>query len=94
MKAVLIRRAALALVLAVVTALAADAHTGDEAGLEFVAADEVRTTQSSPRRIVIVDVRTADEFQDARIKGAISIPLAELDRRMGEIPRQGLVVLY
>lgn len=94
MKTVFIRRAALVLTLAVVTALVADAHTGDEAGLEFVAADELRRMQSSPQRIVIVDVRTPAEFQDARIKSAINVPLAELERRVSEIPRQGLVVLY
>lgn len=94
MKAVFIRLAALALVLAAVTTLAADAHTGDEAGLEFVAVDALRRMQSSPRRIVIVDVRTPAEFQDAHIKDAINVPLAELERRVGEIPRQGLVVLY
>lgn len=94
MKTVFIRRAALMLVLAVVTALAADADTGDEAGLEFVAADELRRMQSSPQRIVIVDVRTPAEFQDSRIKSAINVPLAEIERRVGEIPRQGLVVLY
>ena len=94
MKAVFIRLAALALVLAAVTTLAADANTVDEAGLEFVAADALRSMQSSPRRIVIVDVRTPAEFQDARIKDAINVPLAELERRVGEIPRQGLVVLY
>jgi len=94
MKAVFIRLAALALMLAAVTTLAADANTVDEAGLEFVAADALRSMQSSPRRIVIVDVRTPAEFQDARIKDAINVPLAELERRVGEIPRQGLVVLY
>lgn len=93
MKAVFIIGVALALVLAAVPALVADPHAGDEAGLEFIAADELRRMQSSPRRILVIDVRTPDEFQDARIKGAINVPLAELERRMGEIPRQGLVVL-
>jgi rhodanese-related sulfurtransferase len=39
-------------------------------------------------------VRTADEFRDAHIVGAVSVPLEEIERRRGEIPRQGLVVLY
>ena len=94
MKAVFIRRTALALVLAAVTAFAADAHTDDEAGLEFVAADELQSMQYSPLRILIVDVRTPAEFQDSHIKDAVNVPLTELERRVGEIPRQGLVVLY
>jgi hypothetical protein len=94
MKAAFIRCAALALVLAATAILAADAHTGDEAGLEFVSADALRSLQSTPRRIVIVDVRTPAEFKEAHIKGSINVPLDELERRVGEIPRQGLVVLY
>lgn len=94
MQAVFIRRAMLALVVLAAAMLDADAHAGDEAGLEFIGADALRRMQSSPARIVIVDVRTPAEFEDAHIKGAINVPLADLEGRVGEIPRQGLVVLY
>jgi hypothetical protein len=93
MKATFIRRAALALVLEAAI-LDAGAHTGDEVGLEFVSVDALRGLQSTPRRIVIVDVRTPAEFKEARIKGSINVPLDELERRVAEILRQGLVVLY
>jgi 3-mercaptopyruvate sulfurtransferase SseA len=69
------------------------AATGEE-GLEFVGADEVRKLQQTAKRPVLIDVRTADEFRDAHITGAVNIPLAEFERRRGEVPRQGLVVLY
>jgi hypothetical protein len=94
MRAVFIHRTALALVLAAVAACAVNAHPGDEAGLEFITADELRSMQYTPLRILIVDVRTPAEFQDSHIKDAVNVPLTELEQRVGEIPRQGLVVLY
>jgi hypothetical protein len=69
------------------------AATGEE-GVELVGVDEVRKLQQSPRRPLLIDVRTADEFRDVRITGAVNIPLGEIERRRGEVPREGLVVLY
>jgi hypothetical protein len=69
------------------------AATGEE-GVTFVGVDEVRKLQQSPKRPTLIDVRTADEFRDAHITGAVNIPLGEFERRRGEVPRQGLVVLY
>jgi phage shock protein E len=42
----------------------------------------------------IVDVRTPDEFRDGAYPGAKNIPLSELGRRLGEIPKDKPVVLY
>ena len=42
----------------------------------------------------IVDVRTTDEFRDGAYPGATNIPLSDLARRMGEIPKDKPVVLY
>jgi len=70
------------------------AHADGEEGVAFIAADDVRRFQTSPRRMLIVDVRSAAEYQEARIAGAVNVPLTELERRYTEIPRDGLVVLY
>ena len=43
---------------------------------------------------IIVDVRTPDEFRDGAYPGAKNIPLADLGRRLGEIPKDRPVVLY
>ena len=43
---------------------------------------------------IIVDVRTPDEFRDGAFPGAKNIPLADLGRRMAEIPKDKPVVLY
>ena len=45
-------------------------------------------------KIQVVDVRSRQEYLTRHIKGAVSIPLDTVELRVGEIPRQGLVVLY
>jgi rhodanese-related sulfurtransferase len=44
--------------------------------------------------LVFVDLRPAAEFSRGRLPHALSIPLPELRRRYGEIPRTELVILY
>ena len=43
---------------------------------------------------VLVDVRPAEEFQAGHITGARSIPLAELEQRLAELPADSEVVAY
>ncbi len=42
----------------------------------------------------IVDVRSPEEFRDGAYPGAVNIPLQDLARRAGEIPKEKPVVLY
>jgi rhodanese-related sulfurtransferase/DNA-binding HxlR family transcriptional regulator len=44
--------------------------------------------------IVLVDVRPADEFASGHIEGARSVPLAELEQRLAELPADREVVAY
>lgn len=43
---------------------------------------------------LFVDVRGQDEYETAHIPGALSIPLAQLGSRYGELPRQAEVLTY
>jgi 3-mercaptopyruvate sulfurtransferase SseA len=45
-------------------------------------------------KVQIIDVRSRQEYLTRHIKGAVSIPLDTIELRTGEVPRQGLVVLY
>ena len=45
-------------------------------------------------KIPIIDVRSRQEYLTRHIKGAVSISLDTIEARAGEVPRQGLVVLY
>lgn len=44
--------------------------------------------------VVVVDVRPGEEFAAGHIEGARSIPLEELERRLGELPPDQEIVAY
>lgn len=44
--------------------------------------------------VVVIDVRPPEEYRAGSIPGAISIPLPELERRLGELPRDAEIVAY
>ncbi len=44
--------------------------------------------------VVVLDVRPADEYEAGHVAGAVSIPLDELDDRLGELPADTEVVAY
>ncbi len=44
--------------------------------------------------VVVLDVRPVEEFEAGHIPGARSIPIADLERRMGELPREREIVAY
>jgi len=46
------------------------------------------------RDVTVLDVRPPEEYAAGHIAGAISIPLADLERRLAELPRRGGVVAY
>jgi rhodanese-related sulfurtransferase len=46
------------------------------------------------KNIFLLDVRTPDEFRQARLKGAVLIPLSDIERRIGEVPRNRPVMVY
>lgn len=43
---------------------------------------------------VFVDVRTAEEYAQSHIPGALSIPLAELPERISELDHQDWIITY
>jgi rhodanese-related sulfurtransferase len=44
--------------------------------------------------VVVIDVRPADEFAQGHLPGAVNIPLHELKRRLGELPKRKEIVAY
>jgi NADPH-dependent 2,4-dienoyl-CoA reductase/sulfur reductase-like enzyme/rhodanese-related sulfurtransferase len=59
---------------------------------------EVLHTEQLDRRRreggLLVDVRTAAEFHRGHIAGAVNVPIDELRRRLGEIPRHRTLLVY
>jgi rhodanese-related sulfurtransferase len=46
------------------------------------------------KNVYLLDVRTPDEFRQARLKGAVLIPINEIEKRYKEIPKNRPVVIY
>ncbi len=59
-----------------------------------ITVDELLQRIESDNDIVIVDVRDEEEYVEAHIKGAISVPLSEIDNQEWKPPRDKAVVLY
>ena len=59
-----------------------------------IAADRLKLLIDSGEKFILIDIRPAQEFQAKRLIGSRSIPIAELEKRIGEIPKSGRVVVY
>ena len=44
--------------------------------------------------VTVLDVRPSEEYRAAHIPGALSVPLDDLEQRLGELPRDREVVAY
>src|SRR5262249_20586754 len=67
----------------------------DYLGEEVEAIDRDELLRRMRRRdVVLVDVRPASEFEAGHIEGAKSIPLAELEERLDELPGDREVIAY
>jgi rhodanese-related sulfurtransferase/DNA-binding MarR family transcriptional regulator len=71
----------------------ARAYLGDRNGLEAIGRDALRERL---RRgdVIVLDVRPAAEYAAGHIAGARSLPIAELQRRLRELPANRDVVAY
>jgi rhodanese-related sulfurtransferase len=70
-----------------------DTWFGAPGTLEPMGAAELRRRLRNGT-VALLDVRPADEFRAGHIPGARSVPLAELERHLAEIPRGREVVAY
>ena len=55
---------------------------------------EVLVERVKSGEVTVLDVRPVEEFQAGHIPGAISLPLADLERRLDDLPRDKEVVAY
>ena len=69
----------------------ARSYLGEEA--EAIDRDEL-LARMRRRDVVLVDVRPHGEFEAGHIEGAQSIPLDELEERLGELPGEREVIAY
>jgi len=55
---------------------------------------ELKRKMDSREPLTLVDVREPYEYEIARIEGSKLIPLGELETRLGEIPREKMIVMH
>lgn len=72
---------------------AVDGLLGDPEVLEPVDAEELQA-RLGDSTTVIVDVRSAREYAEGHIPGAVSVPLGQLRERLGELPEGVEIVAY
>jgi len=72
----------------------ADAYLGARDSLEPVSRAELLRRLKRGEDVIVLDVRPAEEFAAGHLPPAISIPLAELRRRLRELPPDKEVVAY
>ncbi len=65
----------------------------DRATFRSITVDELRAALQE-ERVILLDVRPREEYQAAHLPRARSIPLAELDTRLAELPSDQEVVAY
>jgi rhodanese-related sulfurtransferase len=68
-------------------------YFGSTDGLEPVAKEEL-LRRARGRDVVVLDVRPVEEYAAGHIAGALSLPLAELKRRLAELPKGKKIVAY
>jgi len=58
-----------------------------------VAAGDLAAELKSGKHPFILDLRDAQEFNAYHLKGAVNIPLDDVEKRLGELPKDGEVVI-
>lgn len=67
---------------------------GGDIPISLIGVKQVAQLLHDGAPVLLVDVRSRQEYLIRHIKGAVSIPVDNIDLRSREIPRDGLVVLY
>jgi rhodanese-related sulfurtransferase len=67
---------------------------GVEDTVDNLAAERIKQLMDAGEKPVFIDMRSAKEYQQSRLPGARSLPLAEVANRFNEIPKSGRVILY
>jgi rhodanese-related sulfurtransferase len=62
---------------------------------ERIPISELKEKLEGAKKPIVVDVREASEIKESgAIPGAIHIPMAQIEKRMGELPKNADIVFY
>jgi rhodanese-related sulfurtransferase len=71
----------------------AAAYLGDRSRLQTITRAELKR-RLGRRDVVVLDVRPEREYRAGHIAGAVSVPIDQLGRRVGELPADAEIVAY
>lgn len=71
--------------------MATDARTTE---VPRITAGELRRRIVGGDKVTVVDVRAPEAYQERHVPGAISLPKAEAEAHLAELPRDGQIVFY
>ncbi|MBI2329656.1 MAG: hypothetical protein HYU85_08530 [Chloroflexi bacterium] len=66
----------------------------DPSEIPRISAEAVKNKLDAGSNLVIIDTRSAGEYEPAHIAGAISIPLAEIAQRYAELKGYDEIITY
>ncbi|MHB1006930.1 MAG: rhodanese-like domain-containing protein [Chloroflexota bacterium] len=55
---------------------------------------ELKALLDGTEKPIVYDARTREEYDEAHLPGALSLPLTEVDEAMSSLPRDRLLVFY
>lgn len=61
--------------------------------LESITLDDL-LARSKKEKVILIDVRPEDEYKAGHIPNAVSIPLAQLKKRLNELPKNRTIIAY
>lgn len=62
--------------------------------IEIISVDEAYEIYSSGKDCLFIDVRNEGEYKRSHIKGAILIPVKEIEANLDKIPKDKIIVVY
>jgi len=64
------------------------------AGVQHISSREAKALLDKNKNVFLLDVRTPQESSQARLAGAVLIPIGEFERRIGEVPKNRTILVY
>lgn len=64
------------------------------ATIPAITVQDLKKMRDEKQPHLLLDVREPDEYQLCRIEGSKLIPLSELPKRLGELPKSGVIVVH
>lgn len=87
-------RFGIALLVLLIALSACQARPRNQDAVPRIAPSVLKERLDAGDSLLVVDARSSDEYAEAHIPGAISVPLSDLEARMDELPRDQEIVFY